>query len=373
MTETSRNLWVGLFVVVSLGALGILMVWFGETPTWLGTGEWTLRIDGVRDLRGIGDGSPVTLNGVEIGRVQRLDFEDRSRPDQGVVIVTRIKKQYSVPRGATARVYGATLGFGTGHIAIVVEPGLRSEPLPKELASIPGEMRSIIGELITKEMVNSVERTISHVGSLTKEWTPVGTNLAELLEPRSVSAVEQPGAEADGLTPNISTMIERIDDLVANINVVLGDENVQGDVKAAIADLKSATEHLKQTMTLWQTESQTVADNLNQGIDRTEENLDESFANLNEFLQHLDDSAADAARVSRAIAEGEGSAGLLVRDDRLYEAAVLSLDRFSEAMATLQRILGKIEEDGYVTVGKAPDGLLRKRFPIPAAQASENK
>ena len=78
MNETSRNFWVGLFVVLSLGALGVLMVWFGEAPSWLGSGEWTLRIEGVKELRGIGDGSPVTLNGVEIGRVNRLEFEDPS-------------------------------------------------------------------------------------------------------------------------------------------------------------------------------------------------------------------------------------------------------------------------------------------------------
>ena len=367
MTETTRNLWVGFFVIVALGALAILMVWFGETPSWLGRGEWTLRITGVRELRGIGDGSPAALNGVEIGRVQHLDFEDRGRPDRGVVIVTRIKKDYTVPIGARAQVYGATLGIGTGHIAIVVEPSARIAPLPKELASIPGEMKSVLGEVITKDMISSLERSIAHIGDLTREWTPVGTNLARLLEQRTVEAVGRPGAEARGITPNLSTVIERVDNLAQNINRVLGDENVQGDAKAVVHDLKDASEELKRTIALWNTESKEVADNINQGIDHTEEQLDQSFARLNEVLEHLDESAANLARVAQEVAEGRGTAGLLVNDERLYEAAVLSLDRVGEAMATLQRILSKIEEDGYVTVGKAPTGILKKRFDIPAA------
>ena len=50
MNERMRNFLVGLFVVASLTVLGVLMVWFGETPSWLPSSEWDLRITGVSDL-----------------------------------------------------------------------------------------------------------------------------------------------------------------------------------------------------------------------------------------------------------------------------------------------------------------------------------
>ncbi|MCH8966093.1 MAG: hypothetical protein IID43_00300, partial [Planctomycetes bacterium] len=56
MKEGTRNLLVGVFVIAAIGALGILMVWFGETPSWLRRSDWTLKIAGVRDLRGVGEG-----------------------------------------------------------------------------------------------------------------------------------------------------------------------------------------------------------------------------------------------------------------------------------------------------------------------------
>ena len=102
MEDTSRNLLVGLFVVASFAVLGLLMVWFGETPVWLGRAEWTLRIVGVSDLSGIEEGSPVTLSGVQIGRVKVIEFEDSQRPDHGVRIVTRLNRDFSVPQGASA-------------------------------------------------------------------------------------------------------------------------------------------------------------------------------------------------------------------------------------------------------------------------------
>lgn len=365
MTEARRNFYVGLFVFTALWALAVLMVWFGETPSWLPSSEWILNIEGVRDLSGIGEGTSVNLNGVEIGRVKRLEFKNPTRPDRGVVIICGVENSYSVPRGAKAKVYGATLGFGTGHVEIVVEEGALLEPLPRTGdAVVFGEMHNIIGELISKDMINELNRTINHIGNLTAAWTPVGDNLAKLMEKRSIAQVSEPGAMAQGITPNVATVVERLDEFVASLNAVLGDEDVQEDVKAAVQDIKQATEQVRETITLWQTESRRIADNVNEGIDRAAENLDESFINLNEVLENLDGASKNVARILDKAARGEGTAGLLAHDERLYEAAVLSLERFAEAMGSLQRILGKIEDDGYITVGKAPHGVLKQRFPV---------
>lgn len=369
MKEGTRNFFVGVFVIASLSTLAILMVWFGEAPSWLGGSEWTLKIKGVRELSGVGEGSPVRLSGVEIGRVQQLDFQDPERPDLGVVIVCGIKNEYSIPNGSTARIYGATLGIGTGHIAIMTDPTVPFELLPQG-TTISGEMRSMIGELISQETIDELKRAISHIGNLTAEWTPVGTNLAKLLEQRPVEAVEEPGAADRGLTPNLSTVIDRIDQLVANINTVLGDKDVQGDVKAVVQDLKVTSTELRDLVVLWTDETKKLADNLNQGVDRTEANLEDLLLRLTNTADSMDEAANRLATILDHVAKGQGTAGLLVRDERLYEAAVLSLERFSASMGSLQRILGKIEEDGYITVGQAPTGLLRKRYPVPA-QAAE--
>ena len=103
MKESMRNLLVGVFVVLSLGALAILMVWFGEAPEWLRTSEWDLSVTGVRELSGVGEGSPVRLNGVDVGRVKRLEFVNPNRPDQGVDIVSGIEEQLIFTNGASRR------------------------------------------------------------------------------------------------------------------------------------------------------------------------------------------------------------------------------------------------------------------------------
>lgn len=364
MNEAARNFWVGTFVVVSLIVLATLMAWFGETPDWLGGNEWTLRIIGVKELTGVDPGASVRLNGVEIGRVRALEFADPNRADQGVFIIARINERYKIPQSATARVYGATLGFGGGRIEIVVDPMKPYTPIDPENAEIYGEMRSIIGELITKDMIDSVRRTIDNIGDFAGAATPVAGNLAKILEPRSVADVGAAGSE---LKPNVSTVVERLDNLVENVNTVLGDVNVQDDVKGAVRDLKTAVTDLKATAEVWKVESKKVADNLNQGIDATEEHLGQSFRKLNQVLDDLDTSAKDLASIFHAINQGEGTAGRFVRDERLYESGVLALQRFTDSMATLDRILGNIEEKGAIPLSLGSSGILKKDIPIPAA------
>ncbi len=364
MKEGTRNLLVGMFVIVSLGVLAALMVAFGEAPSWLGGSEWTLRITGVDRLSGVGAGSPVNLNGVEIGRVQSLAFRDPSRPARGVVIIAGIKKTYYVPTGAVARVYGSTLGFGSGRVDIIVDPGTESPPLDQENARIPGEMHSIVGELISKDLVQSVERMITHIGDLAEAAEPVARNLETLLERRSIAEVDSPGAADKGMTANLATAVERIDDLAANLNQVLGDRNVQDDVKLAVRDLKAATDDIRQTAMLWKTETQRTSDNLNDGIVAIREDLDRSFVKLTTVLDNLDSASTSMASLLQEIRDGQGTAGRLARDPRLYESGVLTLDRLGELIATLQRIIGKAEEDGYIKVGKStPVGTLKADVP----------
>ena len=367
MKETTRNFLVGIFTLLALTTAAILMVWFGETPSWLKT-EWVLQIRGVREIRGISEGSPVQLSGVEIGRVASLDFEDWDRPGQGVIITARIKEDYTVPQGSTARVYGATMGIGTGQISIVVPPA-EAPPLAKDgTAIIEGEMASPFGNIIPADFISSFQQTVDNIGDLAASGKPVADNFAKLIEQRSVADV---GAAERGITGNLSTVIERFDALVDHLNAVLGDEAVQTDLKDMARDLKEASTQLRQLADRWNSESQRVADNVNEGIDRTEEQILRVLTKLASVADRLDDTADNIQATTRAVRNGEGTIGLMVNDPRLYESAVLSFDRLGELLARLNRIAGKIEEDGYITIAqKTALGTFRKDFPVGPNAAS---
>jgi methyl-accepting chemotaxis protein len=234
-------------------------------------------------------------------------------------------------------------------------------------------MHSMLGEIISKEFTTSFERTVTHIGNLAETTKPVMENLIKLIEQRSIGDVSAPGAAERGITANVSTAVERIDRLVANINEVLGDEHVQEDLRLAVRELKSSSEELKLTVQTWRTESQRLSDNLNAGIDRTEEHLDRSFSELHQVLDNIDSSTKSLASIADGVARGQGTIGLLTRDPRLYEAAVLAMERLAEVVSDVKVITGKIKEEGYITVGQAPSGLLKKNFPVGPEAPEKNR
>ena len=191
--ESYRNALIGLFVMATLASLATLMVMFGETPTWLGGHEWRLTITGLREIRGIGEGTPVYLNGVEVGRVRELVFANVEQPGLGVHVIAGIKDEYSVPSDAVARLYGAALGIGSGQVQIFVPEGVsRIENLSEVNAEIPGEMASPYGELIPDDFVDELQQTVSMVGAFADSAVPVAANLALLLEQRTAADVDRP-------------------------------------------------------------------------------------------------------------------------------------------------------------------------------------
>ncbi len=352
MREGTRNLLVGVFLVLAFGALGVLMMLFGEAPSWLGGSEWTLRITDVQKLTGISAGSPIQLNGVEIGRVQGLEFVNSDRPGQGVVIVCGIKNTYSVPSGAVANLYTAALGLGAGHIEIDVAADSKAAPIDREMASIPGRMKSIIGELISKDLVSSFESAIKNFNGFAEAAEPAAENFADLLAKRSVADVSRPGAEADGVTANVATAVERFDDLLANLNKVFGDPTVQTDLKGSVEKIAESLEAFRDAFAAIKTQVERSGDNLNDGFDKVEAKTELAFAKLDASLENLDETTTSLARIMRRIENGEGSAGRFVRDERLYEAGVLSLQRIAELVASVQRIVNKAESDGYIAIGE---------------------
>jgi phospholipid/cholesterol/gamma-HCH transport system substrate-binding protein len=366
MRESTRNLLVGTFVVLALSVLGVLMVMFGEAPRWLRARDWQLAIGPIEAVQGLSPGSPVYLNGVEIGRVSGVELRNRLQPSQGVQVVAQIKDKYVVPASARAKIYGATLGLGTGRVEIIVDPGFEGGQVPMDdTALIAGESGDVLRELVSEDLTSSVERMIDNIGNLAHAATPVAENLGHLLEKRSVADVDNPFAGPDRVTANLSTAIERFDELVRNVNTVLGDEEVQQELQQVSGDLAASATRIRELVELWHTETARTAENLNQGIDHTDEQLQKTLASLLEVTDNLDQSTSDLARAMARVEAGEGTVGMFINDPRLYEAAVLSLERIARVAANLEVITGKIAREGYITVGQTtPVGTVTKDFPV---------
>lgn len=374
MSESKRNMLVGLFMLAGLAVLGTLLVLFGETPAWLGGAEYEVTIN-FREVEGVAEGMPIFLNGVQVGRVGRLEFSDPQRPDLGVEVVALIKDKYFIPSGAVGRVYANVFGLGRGHIEIIAPP-IETEPLDREFAAILGEMGNPFEDLIPEDLMFSIDKTVRQIGNLFETFTPVGDDLHELFQVRPIREVDDPVAEARGIIANLYTVVQRFDRTLKHFNDVLGKPEVKSAIVQAIENVEELTAEGKETFALLretaaevQQDLDHIADALDALVADTNTGVNDVRTRLIPALENVSKVADSLNHAARDLAEGEGTAGLILRDARLYEAMLLSVERITDAVDKLRRLAAKFEDQGYVefkaheAVGPFP---YHGKKPIPA-------
>ena len=115
----SLEIGTGLFVVLGFAALAFLTTQLPGTSLKFGGGPETYTVtakfDNIGDLKA---GSPVTMAGVNIGRVESIKFDPK---DYKAAVVLRIEKQYSeIPDDSDASINtagllgGKYIGIGPG-------------------------------------------------------------------------------------------------------------------------------------------------------------------------------------------------------------------------------------------------------------------
>jgi len=97
MTEHTRNLAVGLTVIVALGLLGALIVIFAGVPGALKGGyEIKMHFYGTGDAH---EGDFVHLMGIRVGRITDIRFKNEQDPREGVLFTASIDGDAKIPGG----------------------------------------------------------------------------------------------------------------------------------------------------------------------------------------------------------------------------------------------------------------------------------
>ncbi len=347
MTERRQDLMVGLFMLVGVVALGAMIVAFGEAPDWLSGKRYELRIrfDQLSDVQ---EGTVVGMRGIQIGRVKALRLKDLERPELGTYVIAQIEKQYKIPKGSVARVRPAAIGFGRSDIAIEVPVQANQGYMPTDgTADINGVVGSPLDAIIPERVVQTLETATRQIGELAKELTPVAGDLHALLQVRSIAEVETTQPSGEKLLPNLYTAVQQLYNALAHFNQVLGDPNVQSNVKIAIQNFRDVSEEAKATakdIRALAARGGVVGDKLEKTLDSTHDTVlvvQKRVIDVGDKLSKILDSVGKA---TNDLAEGQGTAGMLLRDPKLYEEMVLTVQRLKTSAEDLQVLVKGLQE-----------------------------
>lgn len=349
MSERRRNFLVGLFMIAGLGALGFLMVMFGEAPSWLGGAEWDLKIT-VSEIAGIDDGTPIYLNGIKIGRVTTLDFVKPSEPERGVEIVGKIKNQFSIPRGARAECIAPAMGLGRGRIEIYAE-GAGMPPIEPG-GRIFGKAKNPLEDIIPESLISSFEGTVTKIGNFAETLTPVAGDLHQILRKAPVAEVD-----AGQVSANLYTAVERFDRILKNADQIIGDPNVRDGLLESIENIRMMSADGKAAFADFRDTSANLKADTSRVLDKVEGAVDTVQAKVTELadaaMPVLDNSARTAANlnlISRNLVDGKGTIGRLLQDEEMYEVVVLTVQRIQDFIDTLRRMADRFEKKGRIPI-----------------------
>jgi phospholipid/cholesterol/gamma-HCH transport system substrate-binding protein len=115
MKKYSIETVVGIFVVIGLLCVAYMTVKLGKVPIF-GNNYYSLyaRFDSVSGLR---EGSPIEIDGIEVGRVDRLTLDQEK---QSALITLKIRKGVKIYNDASAQIKTAGL---IGDKFVKIDPG----------------------------------------------------------------------------------------------------------------------------------------------------------------------------------------------------------------------------------------------------------
>lgn len=309
MKENTRNVAVGLAVLVALCILAGMILLFAGLPAAFHRG-YTLRMTfpATADAR---EGDPIHLRGMAVGQVTHIGFTDGD-PRKGVTLTTRIDRHVRIPANTKAYIYTKGLAGGayvqlepSGELPLDPATGRPMQFLPTDRVTV------LAGVLKTGMIPDDVREGL-------KSFSKLAENLNKLIAPESAPAATTgpaatgPAARPQGLKATVAKLNKALDGL----NDVLDEKN-RANFRKMLANL-SATSGEAEKLTRKLVED---ADKLSTVLDT-----------VNRAVKKLD--------------SGQGSAAKFLNDPELYHNLVDAGDQLTKLLTEMRQLTQQWKEKG---------------------------
>lgn len=290
--QRQRNMIVGIFVILAMAAF-LWMLWrFRDLPLAAGKLRSFEVLVYFPEVPGVQKDTPVQYCGYQVGRVlnvappRRYDGESQIRHRVGVTIVID-KKFADIPTYADIQILKR--GLGSSYVEIKLDPEKRTEPV----------------EFIRDQMVLN-----GSVGMASEFFPP-------------------------DVQKKLENLVDSITLLSNNANAIIGDTENQANIKNVLENMDAATVQAKATLESLQKFSDVSAEKA--------ELLGDKLAVMAETFEG---ALSELRIVLSKMESGEGTAGKMLNDGRLYENLLESSQELQMALEQLKEWAADAREKG---------------------------
>ena len=292
MSPNKRNVIVGAVVLVALVALGWMILRFANKAANYFLSSGTPITFKAERADGVADGSPVKYLGVDVGRVTKVS---RSYDDQRITIEALVNADPPLPANVQGVIRATSMLGASASIHLEpLEPQVDGEYL------VAGSVIEARGTADFSALAEDVQRAqlIAHFG-------------------QAVEALQKQIENAGKVLDATREMVE--------------DPQMREDVRETVASMREAAGSAEK-----------IGKDLERFTGRLGKMSDQVDARMEQVADTLEHVQAMAARIDA----GEGTAGKLVNDDRLYESLADAAAEIQLMVQDMRRLIRQWEEEG---------------------------
>ncbi len=326
MDERIQQFRVGVMVLATIIILGILLLLFGDLPSVV-KGTYTIRF-AFPQAPGVTPDTPVRVNGILIGRVKRVDLDEKV----GVMVTARIEQKYVLRKDQMARIGGSLLGDAVVEIVPTNLPNA-----PRDTLHDGDTMHGVVAK-DPFQAITSLESNVSiALESIAKTSDEIGT-LATHANKIVIGNEEQ----INRLIANTDLAVNQLRTTINNVDEVVNDPAVRQNLKVTVNDLPRVLTELSETITGVKATMQRADRNL-ANLEGITKPLGERGPRLVESLDRsigqLDDVLGRVQQFTGALNGSQGTLARLMNDPGLYDQVSQTVENLNELTRELKPIL----------------------------------
>lgn len=361
MKEHTRNLAVGLTVLVALAMLGGMILIFTVLPSaFRGGYPIVMQAATTHDIHA---GDAIHMAGMRVGQITEVRFADPREPGKGVRITGRIDKGIRLPGNTVAVVF--TKGFsGQAYVALVAEGPRQTDPATGEPIEFLPTDGSILLPVVHKGAAMIPDEAREALASLSDSFaafTEIGElarSLNEAIAPAPPTAT-QPATGRAAATPaqaGLKGAIENLNRSLDGLSAIVADPQNQENIKVSLSNLARTTAQATEAMEAlkdFAAEAREAAAQMTKTVksvmgtaDLAGKRFDQAAGKLIESADELSVLLATLNKAAAKIESGEGTAGKLLNDPKLYNTLLEVGDQMTRVLKEFRQLVEKWKTSG---------------------------
>ena len=227
--ETKANyVAVGAFVLICLAGLLIALLWLGGSQYTREFAYYRTSFSG--SVTGLGDGTLVRYNGIQVGRVSKVEFD----PNDPKRVIVTLQISPGVPIHSDSLASIASEGL-TGGTYVEIDGGSQSAPV---LA------RTMFGEYpVIRSRPSTLQQLEQSAPQLLAKINHIADRLNDVLSDSNRQAFSQTLGNLREVSANLAKHSSQVDSILKNLDTAsVGLNNALSDVHGLVGNAQQATQ-----------------------------------------------------------------------------------------------------------------------------------